>query len=124
MIRTNLWTPDTCGCTLEFQWDDAEDASVRAHVFSRSISACQAHAALRGHANHWDTVLEENRRKNLTWGAAREAVPGLSPDDMTWTFDANRVLTVNFGARLTNNQKAALRARRSAEVGAGKVIVT
>lgn len=32
-LRTTRWKPDTCGCVIVYEWDDALDENARTHVF-------------------------------------------------------------------------------------------
>jgi hypothetical protein len=34
MLQTTTWHPDTCGCVISYQWDDAVPAEQRKHTFA------------------------------------------------------------------------------------------
>jgi hypothetical protein len=126
-IITNIWSPDTCGCQIEFTWDDTQDPVVRAHVFSRTIVACVAHAPTAGLSTHYDTVLDRNRRKNLTFAQLLTVLASVTADQYAtlWSYDAaQNVLTVNgTAAGLSANQRNNLQNKCNTQFGAGKVTV-
>lgn len=33
MKRITTWSPDTCNCVIEYEWDDTEDQNTRKHKF-------------------------------------------------------------------------------------------
>ncbi len=62
-IRTQRWRPDTCGCSLLFDWDDTiknGNNIVGNHVAEKK---CVQHAHLDG-AAHYHAVLAHNRAEN------------------------------------------------------------
>ena len=82
MKHINRWSPDSCGCVIDYSWDDADPPEARAHSFENSVKSCPAHAAHHGKAKHWDVVADENQRKNVTLGLAAEAAGvDLAPDE-------------------------------------------
>lgn len=129
-IITNVWTPDTCqggNCQVEFTWDNALPDISRVHTYSRTIATCAAHAGLAGLPSHLDTVLDRNRRKNLTYAQLLTVLATVTPDQFAglWSYDAaQNVLTVNgTAAGLTNNQKTSLQTKCNTQFGSGKVTV-
>lgn len=123
--RTTRWSPDTCGCVLEYEWDDSEDENTRTHSFKRIIKACPEHTALAG-KSHYDQVLSENTRKNITFGEIRKALPKeeITPDNYLWFFDKDRVLQVSLvGVDLPEAAKRGLQTALDARFGAGKAKV-
>lgn len=123
MKRITRWSPDTCGCVLEYEWDDKQNEDMRTHSFKRIISLCPAHSTLVG-KNAYDQVLSENTRKNLTFALIKEKQPSIEPEKYLWWFDANRDLQVEFiGITLTENQKQDIRNSVTTKFGSGKVKV-
>lgn len=120
MIRKTLWKPDTCGCEMEFNWDDAVDTSFRTHTLSRVIAKCSFHSKLTA-AKAWAAVNRENVLKNTVYRKILETVPTardtLVQDDgaevwslkdskeYRWAFDATRTLKVTL-AGFTAAEKA------------------
>jgi hypothetical protein len=79
-IQTTRWSPDTCGCVIEYSWDSDVAPEARVHTFKKTVEVCPAHAAHKDLNTHYSTVLEENRRKNYTLADAAEiAGVDLSP---------------------------------------------
>lgn len=50
------WSPDTCGCTIEFYNDDGS--------FRSTVSACQKHSDVADTEKHLSDLLNHNRTKN------------------------------------------------------------
>ena len=149
MIRTTRWSPDTCGCILEYSWDDAQAENVRVHTPSSIVKACPAHLATAANAvAHYNDVLGENLRKNQAFDVARAALniqepsqtelaeAGLgvvSPNLLAYrkllgsfgfSFDAQRKLhvTVSGLLSLTAAQKANFQTALDTKFGAGKAV--
>jgi hypothetical protein len=86
VINRTRWAPDTCDCELEYEWDTDEPEDRRVHNFSKVIKACEAHnrivppntTAQEQLKRIYDTVLEENQRKNQALGRALETRPELA----------------------------------------------
>ena len=119
-FRTTRWTPDTCGCIFEYEWDDALDENARIHTFKKAVSLCEHHSLMLA---PYDEVLKENTKKNKIYGLAKKVNPNLGVDDFTWSFDKNRKLTVGFLGKLTADQKKQLKDFADAEFGIGEVEV-
>lgn len=111
-IQTTRWSPDTCGCVIEFQWDDTVAPELRTHTHKSTIKACSAHTAQKDINTHFPTVLEENQRKNkciYEMGKAAGVNMDLTQDSteaevkafhsfvekFNYSFDADRVLQVS-----------------------------
>lgn len=122
MLKVTRWSPDTCGCVLEYEWDDAQDENTRTHKFKKAVQLCEHHKALI-HGRAHDQVLSENTSKNKVWGKAREIKPDLELGDFTWSFDKDRKLKVGFLGNLTVTQKKQLKDFADAEFGSDKVEV-
>jgi len=97
------WSPDTCGCSFYFQFDDELEADVvvfsyisdaDAQRLSDSIrnshgwplkgqdpeAVCPAHEGLGGTSTLWTTCQDENVLKNQARGIAESIVEGLLED--------------------------------------------
>ena len=122
MLRITRWSPDTCGCVLEYQWDDALDETTRTHSFNRAVQLCEHHRALAA-TKAYDAVQSENTRKNGAFAEAQKIRPGLTADDFTWSFGTDRSLKVGFLGKLIPAEKADLRSRLDGRFGTGKVEV-
>lgn len=150
-FKTTRWSPDTCGCIVEYDWDDAVSQEQRSHLFRGTVNACLVHAALAGEA-HYNTVAVENRTKNRATHRTGQAVrlinpalieqmylvfpPGgiLTPSEtedykdslasrlVEFAYGANRVLELRVTAiTLTNTQKRLLQATLDTQFGDGVV---
>lgn len=81
-MKTTKWSPDTCDCVIEYEWDETLPAEERTHT-QKSIEPCEHHA-------HMDDVLVENRGKNQAMAVMEE-----NGVEATWTFDENRKLVID-----------------------------
>lgn len=125
MKQVTRWSPDTCGCILEYEWDDALEPSARTHSFKKAVHLCEHHKALVAD-RAYDAVLSENTRKNQTFGLAKKDNPDLELDNFTWSFEGtgeNRQLKAGFLGRLKAEERASLQAQCNTKFGAGKVEV-
>lgn len=120
--KITRWSPDTCGCVLEYEWDTEEEP--RKHTFSKLINRCSVHALSPTDKDCYDTVLEENQRKNKAFGIAEAIIPGLQSGNYHWAFDAGRNLEVDFiDVSLNIAQKNQITQECDTEFGSGKVKV-
>lgn len=119
MIKTTRWKPDTCGCEIEYSWDDSVSEDKRAHTVSKVNKTCPDHANLADNPTKYAKVLEENQTKNKVYAQILENCPDLveektNPDgtvskqlkpdkEYKWSFDGSRKLQVEVvGASLTD----------------------
>lgn len=72
-VITN-WSPDSCGCIVEYSWDRDTDETNRVHTFHGHSRRCHDHEHL-WNEDVYTTVLEENQRKNITLQHAAEYTP-------------------------------------------------
>ncbi len=135
MIHTNQWQPDTCGCVLEYTWDDAENQSTRVHTPTRIVKACPAHISM-GKDAHYSKVLDENQRKNKAHGLILESMPELVDEvvlddgskvkklkngiEFKFAFDANRKLQISLTG-ITSKHKTDIQALVQAKLGSSKI---
>lgn len=142
-IKATTWTLDTCGCAVEYTWDDNLSNPLRTHEHSKSVLKCTAHAALDGQ-KHYDTIRTENITKNRALTLALTSFPtklGKSvadelgsesivlKDEVNYDYSfsgvaPNRTLRVSFtGANLTAAEKSSFQSSADAEFGTDKVAV-
>ena len=138
-IHTTRWRPDTCSCIVEYTWDDEVPAEQRTHTVSNYIKTCDFHLQLPDNDQKWNTVKEENQRKNLTLLETLTNGPAALSDlvegslqlkqnvtyNFSWSGTApNRVLTISFtGINLTTQQRNAIQNFLNNKFGVGKVII-
>ena len=66
-LKVTTWSPDTCGCSFDYEWDDEQPQAEREHHFKKVVRECKSHSHLKGNnkKDMFESSLEENRRKNL-----------------------------------------------------------
>lgn len=110
MITTTQWSPDTCGCVIEYEADtDRPEKDVN---LKRYVKTCPIHSM-----KPMDDVLAENRMKNHAVNEVAKS-EDKKPLDFRWSFDGNRILHIA-GAAKKNMAQAAV----DALLGTGKVII-
>ena len=122
MLRVTRWSPDTCSCVLEYEWDDALNENERTHKFKKAVNLCEHHKTLLG-TEAYGTVLSENTRKNIVFDEAQKLYPAIALEDYMWSFDANRKLKVGFLGKLKAGERSSLQTLCDGKFGAGKVEV-
>lgn len=143
VLKITRWSPDTCDCVLEYQWDDTQDENSITHTPVNVVNRCTAHQILPNTPTAvYNAVNEENPRKNLSLNEILQNAPSTSWYDIdaesgsrifkkgiiinwTWTGTApNRVLTITFtGITLTTQQRNNLQTRLNNRFGIDKVII-
>lgn len=86
VINTTRWSPDTCGCELEYSWNTNENENSRRHDFARIVKVCSAHNGIVPPQTTnpgllkriYDAVIEENTRKNQALSVSLETNPELT----------------------------------------------
>lgn len=143
VIKTTRWSPDTCGCVIDYTWDDTTDLDTRVHTVSNIVTKCPAHQTLATKEQVYDAVYEkENKRKNGVLSASLDNTPEgllyeldargqkLLKHGITYEFNftgsaPNRILNIKFnGVTLTNQQKTAVQNKVDQLYGSGNVIVS
>ena len=116
------WSPDTCGCVIDYTWDPDVPDGARTHSFHAVERICAGHDGLSD-PPLFDTVLAENQTKNRLHGWAvanlarlRHPLEDRLSDgvEFRWSFTgtgAGRRLEVWLdGATLTAGEKGLMRA--------------
>tara|TARA_R110000868_G_scaffold369003_2_gene632235 strand:+ start:741 stop:1175 length:435 start_codon:yes stop_codon:yes gene_type:complete len=114
MINTTSWQPDTCGCVLYYEWNDALPPASRvttpvdqvtlADGTVKTTVKCAAHQAAATTTALHTMVRGENQGKNRALNAALQSLPRLQTTvngraelvegvGINAVFDANRTLT-------------------------------
>jgi hypothetical protein len=110
-LTTTRWSPDTCKCVIDFEWDK----------------------------DFYDTILDENQRKNYTRQEIIEALSDVRQTDdkgnfifkegidisFSWTgTNKDRLLHLSVtGFALTTQQKATVQGITDSRFGNGKVLI-
>jgi hypothetical protein len=120
MKRTTRWSPDTCECVIEFDWDDTVNENDRVHTVCNIVKICDAHKKYEGDMEaHYNSILSENVKKNMTYAKILHDMPEiciekmqngniireLKPDKgFIWSFDSDRKLQIKL-IGLTDEEK-------------------
>ena len=139
-IKTTRYSPDTCGCVIEYSWDDTLSETNRVHTLSNYVTKCSAHSILATDQDRWNAVFEENPRKNNALKGCLDNGPAALFDTIdgtrqlkgnitynwSWSGTApNRVLTISFtGITLTTQQRNTLQTALNTLFGVGKVVIS
>jgi hypothetical protein len=124
VTKTTRWSPDTCGCSVEFTWDTDDPAENRTHSFKRVVISCPAHEGLPTGQAMYDSVSEENPRKNKILDAFVQATDDIGESytddngqparklkdnlDFEYVFTGtapDRIIEVEFKDKLAGNTK-------------------
>ncbi len=122
----NEWRPDTCGCVLEFAFDDEDSLVV--HTWESTKATCPEHILITDGDTLYAAVLEENQRKNVALGLILTLATvdrEVMQDAHQWSFDSStpRIVTISFGNRLPANELGAIRDAANLQFGSGLVVV-
>lgn len=111
MINITRWSPDTCDCVLEYEWDTEQPEDQRTHTPRPPVKICDDHRSHPKTEVH-GKVHEENTRKNKVLDEIAKALPthakvdenGNSNPDLdkiSWSFDVGRKLKIDLkGAKV------------------------
>lgn len=121
MIHTTTWKPDTCSCVIEYEWDDEVPLETREHTIKNIVKGCEHHDKNSlTQSSHFETVKDENQRKNLFLKEVMDTYPEVTEDQVNddgstvkvikkgvkydWSFDEERNLVADIkGASLSKN---------------------
>ena len=143
MIQITQWSPDTCKCSIEYEWDNTISQDIRVHTLKNIINSCPEHALLSNDIARYKAVVNENQTKNKLYGKILIDFPLLTTiinnsdgttstifaigKEPTFVFNANyigdgRSIQVNIPT-LTIFQKNTYQDILDAQFGAKKVII-
>lgn len=126
----NKWSPDTCLCVLNYSWIRGSSENGREHTYEGHDRKCHDHGDLMEH-HLYNTVLEENQRKNITFQHALDTHPqklarqiarkdgtkvNIKKEDLDFSFfftgqAPDRILNVTFSEPLDEMEKRAIEDR-------------
>lgn len=122
MIKTTRWSPDTCKCILEFQWDTDKSLSKRTHTFLPPTEICPLHSSV--HISEIsDVVYEENLRKNWSLDIVHSRVSSLTLEDILWNYTEERVLILELSGLVSKNNRDFIQDAVDTQFGPGKVMI-
>ncbi len=74
--QVTRWSPDTCGCVVEYAWDSEHPQETREHTLHKVVRKCTRHASMPD-AAVYAQLTEENPRKNRVRELILDSVPAL-----------------------------------------------
>lgn len=105
MIKFNVHRPDSCECVLVYSWDNSVPVEQRVHTPVASAPTndggtvepipCEFHSDMKDHVEHYNAVLAENQRKNKAITAVVETFADIKAEDVQYSFDDNRRLSIS-----------------------------
>lgn len=110
-LQKTLWRPDTCGCEIEYQWDDSVPLDQRVHSVSKINKACPVHAHHGNKEAHYADILDENTSKNKAVGLLVKTFKKLDggENEVTWRFNEDRSIVLSHPS-LTAEEKVSANA--------------
>jgi hypothetical protein len=122
-----LWTPDTCGCQIEFDPHPDDPNNKILHLKTHFV--CPKHEHLAHTQGHADTVLAHNQAKNIALATVAKhlGIPEDQQHEMVGKYNPDAPhhsdpLTI-VGHGKTGAEMQAIQAHVDATFGPGKVII-
>lgn len=142
-IKVTRWNPDTCECIIDYSWDDTTSEDDRVVTPTTIVQRCTAHENLQeGDVNtHFNSVTDENRRKNYTVHEILQNGPSSLYDineadgsktfkngvSVNWSWSGtapDRIMTIEvIGVTLTTQQKNVIQNVLNNRFGIDKVVI-
>ena len=72
MKKITRWSPDSCGCVVEYEWDTDTSENDRMHTYRASINTCSFHTAHHGKKQHLVVLDQETQLKSKVLDYAAE----------------------------------------------------
>jgi len=119
MIKKTTWSPDTCDCKIEYEWDSDVAEKDRTHSVSKILKVCDAHKNLVGDSAKYNQVLDENQRKNIVYGKIIDNITDVVDEKLVdgktvkelkigvnygWSFDKDRNLVLDLTGFSSSNK--------------------
>ena len=143
-MKTTRWSPDTCACVMEYEWDETLPVDARMHAIKNVVNVCSFHSsAASDKSAHFSLVIDENSRKNKIYGQllnVSNITEILTQDDgsqvvqlkkgitFNWSWSgtgSSRIVTISVtGVNLSTAQKNSLQSWCDSNLGAGKAAIT
>lgn len=123
MIKTTRWSPDTCSCSVNIDWDTA-NPNVQTHTI---VEPCSAHKN-----NDGGDIVAENQMKNkaIQIAAQNSAALATLTDDgkiipdlkkLSFSFDSNRKLRILSSDKTVDMSK--IQSELDSRLGQGKASI-
>lgn len=125
MKQVTRWSPDTCGCVLEYEWDDSVSDTDRTHTVTTVVTRCAEHSEMKLQlSDHFDQVMAENTGKNKAFEVVKSKVASLDIADFKYSFDKDRKLVVDVDhLAVSAAEKLTLTAELNSKLGTGKASI-
>lgn len=91
MKKITRWSPDTCGCVIDYEWDTDVPAEERVHTTVHTVQ-CEHHKGV-SHKECHAFVLAENQKKNKVVNLIAAAT-GVEAHTVSFKFDSKRKLKI------------------------------
>ena len=91
-IQHVRWSPDTCGCTVTYEYDADLPLDRQVFKYNSTETLCSAHGAHQGEALY-NVLMDENRPKNQAIAIA-EAF-GIPVENISARYDETRRLVLS-----------------------------
>lgn len=103
-LNITRWSPDTCECVIDYEWDTDVSEEQRIHTAKTIVKKCDAHSTsdILDKHDHFNTILGENRRKNGLHNEVLDQLPHITDviDNRTGTILAGIQPSESAGRRL------------------------
>ncbi len=109
MIHTNRWSPDTCGCVVEYTWDDEAPQEARIHRYARHITVCDVHAHHGGTEDGYRALLDDHRQKNMAIAILLHEYPHIEYGEIGWSYTPDRKIELRLNYRALEPWEDALK---------------
>ena len=91
-MKTTRWSPDTCNCQIEIEWDETVLAENRTHTM-KTILRCDEHIA-KPNQEAFTDVMAENQSKNKAIGLLITEHPEVKQEDVKWEMKPDRSVKI------------------------------
>lgn len=122
MLKVTRWSPDTCGCILDYQWDTEIPSDLRTHTFLDPVRVCQPHSVMPD-SQVASMVYEENRRKNWSLDIVHSQLPDLDLSTISWSYNEVRALEIFLGSLVSFQGRLLLQDAIDLQFGPGKIYI-
>lgn len=96
------WRPDTCECVIEYEWDADLPQNEQTFSVKKVISKCKAHDKTATDADHYTTVVDDNKMKNKGVKAILDALgDAVKVEHIHWEVDDKREYTFGMYPHMT-----------------------
>ena len=122
-IRVQLYSPDTCSCSVQESWDDALAGDQVVFTLAGIVHRGDEHLAILDDSLY-AVIREENYRKNVCQNIAATTA-AVALNEVAWSFTLGRLLELSFPNVVVDQAtKTSIQLACDDKVGLGKVLVS